>query len=338
MPVREAGIDKIKLLYQDHATGSPDSDAPKKLLSVPKELWQIIDFIYAHGTDVDGLFSEPGDPSTTEYLRECLDTGTLFDVQALLSNPPQQSSSGSTTVLGASSDTTSTTKSPTRPVAKGKRIAVLSMAEIFIQFLNALAEPVVPFRMFNVCVNENYQSFFSAKQIVQYGLPETNYLIFAYITGFLKELAANYSGNDDLGAEKLAEIFAPVILRTPPNNIGYELPSRSTSLPAATTAINPSTRQPIVTSQPPKLPPRQVKTQRSSSELASATQLPLFSNMMGGGNGGAGVVSRQSTGTTIAQKAPKHTAGSVITGTPIEIIKRKRVMFFSLFLDPANDL
>ncbi|KAJ3089007.1 Type II inositol 1,4,5-trisphosphate 5-phosphatase [Quaeritorhiza haematococci] len=53
-------------------------------LSVPKEMWRLIDFIYRYGMDVDNLFASPPDQSVVEYIRECLDTGVEFDYEALL--------------------------------------------------------------------------------------------------------------------------------------------------------------------------------------------------------------------------------------------------------------
>ncbi|KAF9969027.1 hypothetical protein BGZ73_008817, partial [Actinomortierella ambigua] len=59
-------------------------------LSIPRDLWRIVDFIYKHGIYVDNLFMLSGDQATMRYIRECLDTGEEFDVERLLS------SSGST--------------------------------------------------------------------------------------------------------------------------------------------------------------------------------------------------------------------------------------------------
>ncbi|KAG0243878.1 hypothetical protein BGW41_001067 [Actinomortierella wolfii] len=59
-------------------------------LSIPRDLWRIVDFIYKHGIYVDNLFMLSGDQATMRYIRECLDTGEEFDVERLCS------SSGST--------------------------------------------------------------------------------------------------------------------------------------------------------------------------------------------------------------------------------------------------
>ncbi|KAJ3024593.1 hypothetical protein HK097_006880, partial [Rhizophlyctis rosea] len=56
-------------------------------LSVPKEVWRLVDFIYKYGMDVDNLFLSPGDPTLMTYMRECLDTGEEFDIARLLADP-----------------------------------------------------------------------------------------------------------------------------------------------------------------------------------------------------------------------------------------------------------
>ncbi|KAG0354023.1 hypothetical protein BG005_006792 [Podila minutissima] len=75
---------------------------PVRQLSLPKDLWRIVDFIYKHGLSVDNLFLLSGDRPTMTYIRECLDTGEEFDLSRLLdktnltSEPPTQPSSSNT--------------------------------------------------------------------------------------------------------------------------------------------------------------------------------------------------------------------------------------------------
>ncbi|KAI7828526.1 Endonuclease/exonuclease/phosphatase [Gamsiella multidivaricata] len=63
---------------------------PARQLSLPKDLWRIVDFIYKYGFSVDNLFLLSGDQSTMSYIRECLDTGEEFDLRRLLGKPAQQ--------------------------------------------------------------------------------------------------------------------------------------------------------------------------------------------------------------------------------------------------------
>ncbi|KAI1316951.1 hypothetical protein EDD11_009195 [Mortierella claussenii] len=66
-------------------------------LSLPKDLWRIVDFIYKYGFSVDNLFLLSGDQSTMSYIRECLDTGEEFDLTRLLDKSTQQGSDSTPT-------------------------------------------------------------------------------------------------------------------------------------------------------------------------------------------------------------------------------------------------
>ncbi|KAF9386550.1 hypothetical protein CPC16_007480 [Podila verticillata] len=88
-------------------TRSAEKLAPKKRpvrqLSLPKDLWRIVDFIYKHGLLVDNLFLLSGDRPTMTYIRECLDTGEEFDLSRLLDK------NNSTSTESSSQPSTSTT-------------------------------------------------------------------------------------------------------------------------------------------------------------------------------------------------------------------------------------
>ncbi|ORZ23834.1 Endonuclease/exonuclease/phosphatase [Lobosporangium transversale] len=62
---------------------------PARQLSLPKDLWRIVDFIYKYGFSVDNLFLLSGDQSTMSYIRECLDTGEEFCLRRLLDKTTQ---------------------------------------------------------------------------------------------------------------------------------------------------------------------------------------------------------------------------------------------------------
>ncbi|KAJ3205252.1 hypothetical protein HDU67_008937 [Dinochytrium kinnereticum] len=63
---------------------SPTEQTEFKRLSIPKEIWRLIDFVFRFGMDVNGLFERRGDPKLVSYFRECLDTGSEFDIEGLL--------------------------------------------------------------------------------------------------------------------------------------------------------------------------------------------------------------------------------------------------------------
>jgi len=51
---------------------------PTKVLSLPKELWRMVDYIFKHGMDTVNLFLTAGNATEVEKIRESLDTGQEF--------------------------------------------------------------------------------------------------------------------------------------------------------------------------------------------------------------------------------------------------------------------
>ncbi|KAF9397951.1 hypothetical protein BGX21_008329 [Mortierella sp. AD011] len=218
-----------KMSSMSLATGKPAPIKKQKAtrqLSLPKDLWRIVDFIYKHGFSVDNLFLLSGDQSTMSYIRECLDTGEEFDLSRLLDKTPQDAESSTsekgqestatskrgpaTVAPEASSLAASSTLSPrgsvsdlkpqiARPVSimngippkaatfgLGENRGIHSMAEVLLRFLESLREPVVPTEMY-------YRALEVANhQQAAYGLldlmPPVHVNVFVYITSFLREL------------------------------------------------------------------------------------------------------------------------------------------------------
>ncbi|KAG0282208.1 hypothetical protein BGZ96_000740 [Linnemannia gamsii] len=189
---------------------------PVRQLSLPKDLWRIVDFIYKHGFSVDNLFLLSGDQPTMTYIRECLDTGEEFDLTRLLGKSSQdddkKTSEGQDPTAAASKDSTSSPPSSSllsprgdlkpqiaRPVSimngippkaatfgLGENRGIHSMAEVLLRFLESLREPVVPTEMY-------YRALEVANhQQAAYGLldlmPPVHVNVFVYITSFLREL------------------------------------------------------------------------------------------------------------------------------------------------------
>lgn len=51
---------------------------PSKVLSLPKEIWRVVDYLYPKALDEEDLFLSEGDERTMGRIRECLDTGSEF--------------------------------------------------------------------------------------------------------------------------------------------------------------------------------------------------------------------------------------------------------------------
>eukprot|EP01113_Clastostelium_recurvatum_P039045 TRINITY_DN5917_c0_g1_i1.p1 TRINITY_DN5917_c0_g1~~TRINITY_DN5917_c0_g1_i1.p1 ORF type:complete len:300 (+),score=81.42 TRINITY_DN5917_c0_g1_i1:395-1294(+) len=139
-------------------------------LSIPKELWRIIDFIFKKGLGEEGLFLESGVQGEMEIIRECLDTGNSFAAQPL---------------------------------------SVHSMAETAIRFLEALAEPLIPYALYDQALTSS-SSYLQCKQLLSY-LPTVNYNVFYYLISFLREVLS-YPDNR-LTPDQLAVVFSSVLLR-----------------------------------------------------------------------------------------------------------------------------
>ncbi|GJJ76969.1 inositol polyphosphate 5-phosphatase INPP5B/F [Entomortierella parvispora] len=86
------GTRKLKMTSSSSdLTEKPKKPKAARQLSLPKDLWRIVDFIYKNGFGVDNLFLLSGDQATMAYIRECLDTGEDFDLGRLLDKPPSGS-------------------------------------------------------------------------------------------------------------------------------------------------------------------------------------------------------------------------------------------------------
>ncbi|KAI8596049.1 Endonuclease/exonuclease/phosphatase [Dissophora ornata] len=183
---------------------------PVRQLSLPKDLWRIVDFIYKYGFSVDNLFLLSGDQSTMSYIRECLDSGEEFDLTRLLdkhaqsqdddsstpsSTPPSHPPPSTLSTRGSVSDLKPQIARPVSilngipPKAAnfglGENRGIHSMAEVLLRFLESLREPVVPTEMYYRALEV------SGHQQAAYGLldlmPPVHVNVFVYITSFLRE-------------------------------------------------------------------------------------------------------------------------------------------------------
>ncbi|KAJ9068326.1 hypothetical protein DSO57_1029940 [Entomophthora muscae] len=171
-------------------------------LSVPFVLWRIVDFIHQYGMEVEHLFLTPGDQHTMLYIRECLDTGDDFDLDRLLIDPthaPPPLEEG----------VTSYDPPPIDSVSPAHLDGIHSMAEMLIRFLEALPIPVIPFSLYDLCLEASVIGKDAAVQALE-TLPRIHLNTFLYITSMLKEVIANQQTRQDfLVAERLGK--APLI-------------------------------------------------------------------------------------------------------------------------------
>ncbi|XP_055782216.1 type II inositol 1,4,5-trisphosphate 5-phosphatase-like isoform X2 [Salvelinus fontinalis] len=87
-----------------------------------------------------------------------------------------------------------------------------SVAEALLLFLDALPEPVVPFSLYQQCL-ECCSNTSQCKKVV-FLLPQCHKNVFNYIAAFLRELL-KHSTHNSLDVNILATIFAALLLRSP---------------------------------------------------------------------------------------------------------------------------
>ncbi|KAF9432576.1 hypothetical protein BGZ76_010600 [Entomortierella beljakovae] len=218
--VAKAGIPNEKLV-------AVKKHKPARQLSLPKDLWRIVDFIYKHGFSVDNLFLLSGDQSTMSYIRECLDTGEDFDLSRLLDKPSQGADNTAVNKRDGDgqkdkgdsekSDATSSTLLPrgstsdlkpqiARPVSimngippkaatfgLGENRGIHSMAEVLLRFLESLREPVVPTEMYYRALEiaDHRQASYGLLDL----MPPVHVNVFVYVTSFLRELIMTGGSN-----------------------------------------------------------------------------------------------------------------------------------------------
>lgn len=141
---------------------------------IPKEVWLLVDHLSRHGLEQDQLFEQPGLPSENMQIRDCLDTCMP------------------TTIPGS----------------------INSVAETLLIFLEALPEPVIPYKLYYQSL-EASQNFSRCQQIVRQ-LPMVHQTLFKYLMAFLKALLF-HTGRNKLDAKTLSTLFGGILLRPPPD-------------------------------------------------------------------------------------------------------------------------
>ncbi|XP_056455952.1 inositol polyphosphate 5-phosphatase OCRL isoform X2 [Gadus chalcogrammus] len=96
-----------------------------------------------------------------------------------------------------------------------------SVAEALLIFLEALPEPVVCYELYQRCLEGSHDSRL-CKQLVSQ-LPRAHRNVFRYLMAFLRELL-KHSHSNNLTASLIANLFASLLIRPPPNMVGRQTP------------------------------------------------------------------------------------------------------------------
>ncbi|KAL7408877.1 Endonuclease/exonuclease/phosphatase [Mrakia frigida] len=188
---------------------SPSENA----ISLPREIWRLVDWLMNNAAGLTGIFLEKGDPIIVAHIQECLDTGAPFDHPHLLSS-----------ISSLEPRTNVSTPPPSRHSSQEQRLGSFSVAETLLRLLNSLPEPVVPFgRSQEMCART--QSKDEAFQILD-TLPNVSANVLVYLSSFLRfhiEKIPNAKGL----THRLAATFAHVLLREKAGEKAVDLYSRT---------------------------------------------------------------------------------------------------------------
>ncbi|XP_028418102.1 inositol polyphosphate 5-phosphatase OCRL-1-like [Dendronephthya gigantea] len=145
-----------------------------KALDLPKELWLLVDHLQKRGLREQGIFRQSALKDEFEKIRDHLDTKADGNLPG----------------------------------------NIHSVAEALLLFLESLEEPVIPFKIYQKCLDCS-SNYTLCKQMVM-TLPLSHQNVFRYLIEFMKELLSNsiYNG---LEPKILATIFSTIMLRPPPN-------------------------------------------------------------------------------------------------------------------------
>jgi len=148
-------------------------DSPQQL-SIPKELWALVDYIHKNCTHHPDLFLKLGKREEVQNIIECLDTG--------------------------------------KPLSSCEA-SIDSVAQSLLRFLESLAEPVIPYSMYQSCI-DSCDSYLQSKQLLS-SLKTVNYNVFYYLMVFFRQSVLANRDKNMLTPKALASKFAEVLLRPP---------------------------------------------------------------------------------------------------------------------------
>uniref|UniRef100_A0A8C8DR34 phosphoinositide 5-phosphatase n=1 Tax=Oryzias sinensis TaxID=183150 RepID=A0A8C8DR34_9TELE len=151
---------------------TPNTATTEKPLDIPKELWMMVDHLFRNAVKQEDIFQQPGLRSEFAEIRDCLDTGIPDSLPG--SNH--------------------------------------SVAEALLLFLDALPEPVVPFSVYQQCL-ECSSNESQCMRVISTLLPQCHRNVFNYLAAFLRELLKSSESNR-LDVSILVTIFASLLLKS----------------------------------------------------------------------------------------------------------------------------
>ncbi|KAJ3324931.1 hypothetical protein HDV06_005519 [Boothiomyces sp. JEL0866] len=148
---------------QSH-NSTPPSEVDGQGLSLPKEVWHIIDFIYKYGIDVDDLFFGEGDDLIVQHMIQCLDQGTAFDRELLfvdLNDSREFHLTNAQDLLQLELDTCKADV-----ISKSRALAVHSAVQLLVKVLKSFPVPIIPAELQDRCT-DGHISYSEAKRVIE---------------------------------------------------------------------------------------------------------------------------------------------------------------------------
>ncbi|XP_053397394.1 inositol polyphosphate 5-phosphatase OCRL-like [Mercenaria mercenaria] len=173
-PIREVPTEQLVDLERPGSLDNVDIlKEGVRLYACPKEIFRLVDHIWQYGRHQEDLFMQPGLNTEIHQVRDCLDTG----VPDMLPG------------------------------------SIHSVVEALVLFLDALAEPVIPYCLYETCL-DCANNYLLCKQVVS-KVPDCHRNVFKYLCAFLRQLLEEAKFNN-LDIKYLAQMFGDVFLRPPP--------------------------------------------------------------------------------------------------------------------------
>jgi len=147
--------------------------------NAPEEILRLVNWLMSHATDVEDLFTTPGDLETISALREALDTGAEL-------TPPN--------------------------AENGPQAMALAVGTCLLELLGSLPEPVVP-----ASLHSRFAQILTKDEAFELldEFPSASVNVWITVTAFLHYISQQDSGPNTSYAIKLADIFASALLRFP---------------------------------------------------------------------------------------------------------------------------
>eukprot|EP00767_Chilomastix_cuspidata_P003369 gnl/Chilomastix_cuspidata/3488.p2 GENE.gnl/Chilomastix_cuspidata/3488~~gnl/Chilomastix_cuspidata/3488.p2 ORF type:complete len:757 (+),score=297.81 gnl/Chilomastix_cuspidata/3488:3565-5835(+) len=185
-----ASLEELCSALEPMRAAPPAARAP--VLRIPKELWRIVDLLFAtEAYRAPGFLLTRGSADEVHALRECLDRGESF--------PPLDAFSAAA-------------------AHAPDQYSVHSAGELLLMFLRSLTDAVVPSAQYTDALHAASNAA-AAHSFLQ-TLDRYHYASFVYVVSFLRE-ALKFSAKNLLTTREVARIVSEALLR-PPSGTGRE--------------------------------------------------------------------------------------------------------------------